>query len=297
MPQFVNTQGISHYLNEILDKSSEKIIIVSPFVRMNEMLINRLKYLDRNRKLIYFIVQTGKIREFDMKVLSELTNIRLYENKNLHAKCYMNEKIAIISSMNLYEYSQQNNIEYGVLLEKSEDETAFKQLAEEINRTIIGSTPLKLNKTNKQNQYSSGFNINIVQTRLKMLKAWRVQRAQYTKYAPNALLNDEIMNQIAYRQKMTRKDLQILIKDFPIDYFQQDQLMDIFYFKNNYRVAKVRGINNPVGEVTYDSVEVMYLDNNEVDILMTKLELPVDGSIIAISPSNNGWLNNYYDIS
>lgn len=39
--------------------------------------------------------------------------------KNLHAKCYLNENEAIITSMNLYEFSQMNNNEMGIHLTKS----------------------------------------------------------------------------------------------------------------------------------------------------------------------------------
>ncbi len=35
-------------------------------------------------------------------------------SQNLHAKCYLNEKAAIITSMNLYDFSQVNNNEMGV---------------------------------------------------------------------------------------------------------------------------------------------------------------------------------------
>ena len=48
--------------------------------------------------------------------------------KNPHAKLYMNEEFAVISSMNLYEYSQVNNGELGVLCGRKEDHAEFKDI-------------------------------------------------------------------------------------------------------------------------------------------------------------------------
>ena len=42
-------------------------------------------------------------------------HVHLYFSKNLHAKCYLNEKKMIITSMNLYEFSQVNNREMAFL--------------------------------------------------------------------------------------------------------------------------------------------------------------------------------------
>jgi hypothetical protein len=55
--------------------------------------------------------------------------------KDLHAKCYLNEEEAIITSMNLYEASQKN-VEMGVLLTKKEDGEAYDNLWKEVKRVI-----------------------------------------------------------------------------------------------------------------------------------------------------------------
>ena len=46
--------------------------------------------------------------------------------KNLHAKCYLNEQSAVIGSMNMYEFSEKNNREMGVLVTKEDDPEVFK---------------------------------------------------------------------------------------------------------------------------------------------------------------------------
>ena len=47
------------------------------------------------------------------KKLTELKNAKLYYLNNLDAKCYFNEKSMVITSLNLYDFSEQNNREMG----------------------------------------------------------------------------------------------------------------------------------------------------------------------------------------
>ena len=51
-----------------------------------------------------------------MKWLEGLTQIKTSFRRNLHAKCYLNENEALLTSMNLYEFSEKNNDEMGVLV-------------------------------------------------------------------------------------------------------------------------------------------------------------------------------------
>jgi len=69
-----------------------------------------------------------------MSYLEGLSYLRLYFSKNLHAKCYLNEDKMIISSMNLYEFSQQNNREMGILIDTANEPD--KQVYEDATRDM-----------------------------------------------------------------------------------------------------------------------------------------------------------------
>jgi len=97
-----------------------------------------------------------------MSFLEELKYVRLYFSKNLHAKCYLNESKMIIASMNLYEFSQQNNKEMGILIDRSneDDKKVYDDAEKEIESIIHNSedfsyvkAPQKgtLKKTNSEN--------------------------------------------------------------------------------------------------------------------------------------------------
>jgi hypothetical protein len=54
----------------------------------------------------------------DFNFFKEFPNIEIRYEKRLHAKYFANEENAILTSMNLYGYSQDNNIEFGILTKK-----------------------------------------------------------------------------------------------------------------------------------------------------------------------------------
>lgn len=60
------------------------------------------------------------------------------------AKCYLNEELCIITSLNLYEFSQINNNEMGVLLRRSDDAELYKDAYEEAQRIIRISDEVRI---------------------------------------------------------------------------------------------------------------------------------------------------------
>ena len=84
----------------------------------------------------------GKVSDInpdDSTWLQSMPGIKLLFHKDLHAKCYFNEKEAIITSMNLYMFSQQNNVEMGIYISKEKDEELYNQIANEVDRIKRGS--------------------------------------------------------------------------------------------------------------------------------------------------------------
>ncbi len=71
-----------------------------------------------------------------MAWLKGLSHSNIASIKDLHAKLYMNEEFAVILSMNLYEYSQVNNEELGVLYGRKEDRAEFKDITFQVMRLI-----------------------------------------------------------------------------------------------------------------------------------------------------------------
>lgn len=140
MAEFLDTQGVSYYLKKLIDNSEDKLYLISPYLQLNNQL--KLSLEDRHKFSIDIIVIYGKVTEInptDSEWLKSMQGIKLMFHKDLHAKCYFNEKEAIITSMNLYMFSQQNNVEMGIYVSKENDEKLYSQIANEVDRIKRGS--------------------------------------------------------------------------------------------------------------------------------------------------------------
>ena len=111
MAKFLKTTGVSHHLEEIIDKARDKVVIISPYLKINARLKGILEDKDRMKINIHVVYGKNELQPSESAWLQDLNSIRTTFLKNLHAKCYLNEDNALITSMNLYEFSQQNNEE------------------------------------------------------------------------------------------------------------------------------------------------------------------------------------------
>jgi hypothetical protein len=122
MARFLKGNELNSELEKIFENATEKLILISPFIKLHERYASVLKS-KRNNPSLEIIVVFGKNEEDfsrsmnleDFSFFKEFPNIQIKYEKRLHAKYYANESSAIISSMNLYSYSQDNNIEVGVM--------------------------------------------------------------------------------------------------------------------------------------------------------------------------------------
>jgi len=144
MAKFLNTSATNYFLEELIKNAKDRLILISPFLKLND----RMKELlaDKNRLKIDVRIVYGKseLQPEEINWLKELTYIRTSFCKNLHAKCYLNEELCIITSLNLYEFSQVNNNEMGVLIIRSDDAELYKDAYEEAQRIIRISDEVRI---------------------------------------------------------------------------------------------------------------------------------------------------------
>lgn len=144
MAKFLNTSATNYFLEELIKNAKDRLILISPFLKLND----RMKELlaDKNRLKIDVRIVYGKseLQPEEINWLKELSYIRTSFCKNLHAKCYLNEELCIITSLNLYEFSQVNNNEMGVLIRRSDDAELYKDAYEEAQRVIRISDEVRI---------------------------------------------------------------------------------------------------------------------------------------------------------
>ena len=118
MAKYLRTSGISSGIDELIREAKERLYIISPYLKLSDSIKELLNDKEREKVEVRIIFGKQELNPSEMGYLQSLKYVRLFFSKNLHAKCYLNEKKMIITSMNLYEFSQQNNREMGVLIDR-----------------------------------------------------------------------------------------------------------------------------------------------------------------------------------
>ena len=136
MAEFLTTSGISYRLEEIIKNANDRLIIISPYLKVNDRLKGLLE--DKNRMKINVRVIYGKneLQPSENNWLASMDSIWTGFCKNLHAKCYLNENEALLTSMNLYEFSQRNNEEMGILASRDKDSALYDEIYQESMRLV-----------------------------------------------------------------------------------------------------------------------------------------------------------------
>ena len=144
MAKFLNTSGTNFFLEELIKNAKERLILISPYLRLNDRIKELLEDKDRLKIDIRIVYGKSDLHPDEIKWMQKLDYVRVSFCKNLHAKCYVNESECIISSLNLYEFSQVNNNEMGILVRKYEDNEVFKDAYEEAQRIIRISDEVRI---------------------------------------------------------------------------------------------------------------------------------------------------------
>jgi len=144
MPKFLDTTGVSYHLTQLIGNARERLVLISPYLKLNERIKEQLEDQDRMKIDIRVVYGKNELQPEENNWLRGLTSVRTSFCKNLHAKCYMNEREAIITSMNLYEFSQVNNNEMGVYVDREESPELFDDIYRESQRLIRISEEVKV---------------------------------------------------------------------------------------------------------------------------------------------------------
>ena len=144
MAKFLNTSGTNFFLEELIKNAKERLILISPYLRLNDRIKELLEDKDRLKIDIRIVYGKSDLHPDEIKWMQKLDYVRVSFCKNLHAKCYIKESECIISSLNLYEFSQVNNNEMGILVRKYEDNEVFKDAYEEAQRIIRISDEVRI---------------------------------------------------------------------------------------------------------------------------------------------------------
>lgn len=155
MPKFITGLELEKIIYDIIWDAKDTLLIVSPFIKLDDYF---KKLFDKhiNNPKLHILIVFGKnekevsksLSKQDFEYFKKFLNISIVYVPNLHAKYYGNDTKGVISSINLYDYSFKNNIEFGVYSEvtllnsltSSADKDAWQtchQIAEENEAVFI----------------------------------------------------------------------------------------------------------------------------------------------------------------
>ncbi|MFS4484161.1 hypothetical protein ACKGJY_14175 [Hyunsoonleella sp. 2307UL5-6] len=126
MSTFLTGEALENKLTDIIWNAKKYVVIISPFIKLDNHTTKIFDKLKSNPKISLYIVfgknedyKHNSFNENDLEYFRDFKNITILYNKDLHAKHYANEQEGLITSLNLYGYSMVNNVEYGVHFSKT----------------------------------------------------------------------------------------------------------------------------------------------------------------------------------
>lgn len=167
MAKFLNTTGISYHLEELIKNTTDRLILISPYLQFHHRIKDHITNLNIQKKDIRIIYRENKLQPEESNWLESQIGVRTSICNTLHAKCYINEKEAIVTSMNLYSFSQQNNDEMGILVSKENDAEIYRDIYKEAERLLTISKEIRISV---KEVYKTG---TIIPTKVKTERAKR----------------------------------------------------------------------------------------------------------------------------
>jgi hypothetical protein len=122
MATFLTDSALNAQLESMIKEANEHILLFSPYIKLHTRIKNLLEQKKQNPAVGIFVMfgKNGKgyesISKDDIDFFRGFPRVEIRHEPRLHAKYYASEKTAILSSMNLYDFSQNNNIEFGIQL-------------------------------------------------------------------------------------------------------------------------------------------------------------------------------------
>ena len=170
MAKFLNTTGVSYHLEELIKTTKDRLILISPYLQFHKRVKDHLENLNIQKRDIRIIYRENKLQVEESNWLESQIGIRTSLCNSLHAKCYLNENEAIVTSMNLYSFSQQNNDEMGIHVTKENDSDLYNDIYDEVQRLLTISEEIRVSvkKVDKEIEKKSEKTVEKVQENLDL---------------------------------------------------------------------------------------------------------------------------------
>lgn len=233
MAKFLTTVGNSYYLEQIIINATKSLTLVTPYLKLSKNFIERLSDADKNEIKITLLYGKSELRDDEKEKLYTLKNIEIFFCQHLHAKCYYNENEMIITSINLYEFSERNNREMGLFIQRETDSDIFRDTLKEVESIKNSSELIKQHKTKEdiieslcslEDDYEEQWNFHLPSLHKILTK-------KYKKH------NIELDNEI-FSSDFPKESINIDVSYRVNFYFEDSFTFDSFRAKNSKKIDK-----------------------------------------------------------
>lgn len=116
----IKPSQISGQIMTLIEEADSKIILVSPYFRVSKWykFLNRLERINKKEVIVEIYIREGEFESVKEVLQVGFQPITI---PNLHTKLYLNEKCAIVSSMNLLHSSDISSLDIALKTETKEE--------------------------------------------------------------------------------------------------------------------------------------------------------------------------------
>ena len=153
--QFLTTKQISGEVERVIREAQKFVVLISPYFQISDTYLERLREAGSRNVKTHIVFRKDQINKINDDAFSTCSNLSLYYFENLHSKCYLNESSAVLTSMNLYDYSERNNREMGISFYRNQYEKLYNEISDECNSIIKSSNQYLLQKHYQKDNHNN----------------------------------------------------------------------------------------------------------------------------------------------
>lgn len=190
--KLIKPNQISGEILTLIEEADEKVILISPYCKFQKWykLKEKIISLEARKVDLEFYVRAGEENTETFKELHAI-GVKPIEINKLHCKIYMNEKYAVVSSMNLLLYSEINSLEIAY---KTENKEEYDELMEFVNRYIRVRESKKTSDLKYKVKHQITLKDLLAQNKISVFEkddqlAIRTSRNNYTAFIFNEFFN------------------------------------------------------------------------------------------------------------
>lgn len=158
-PNILLVHQIQDRIIEIIRNSKDYCFLVTPFFQPWPILQRELEKAAQKEKKIIFILRDTPENRWNFESLTDDFGFDVIFVDRLHTKLYLNESECLISSMNLYESSKDNNYELGYYFKNKQQSKNFKETVID-NDILLGHPEILKGRYFNSIDYNCNQNLN-----------------------------------------------------------------------------------------------------------------------------------------